>query len=189
MTAGLLMLAIAFAWASTARADIGYPEVAGQMVLLGGGLGLTSAPATESIMGVVRPEQAGAGSALNDATRQVGGTLGVAVLGSIYSTLYLRHLDASPVVSFLPEQARARAGEGLAQGLGVADAAPSGAGTDIRHVVIAGFLDGLQAGCLTAAAVCVLGAIAVAVLLPARPTALVRTAESRVVDLEPGLVK
>ena len=73
---GLLMLTSAFAWVAAIDVDVPYLQVAAQMVLLGGGLGLTTAPATDSIMGVVRPEQAGAGSAVNDATRQVGGTLG-----------------------------------------------------------------------------------------------------------------
>ena len=117
VTLGLLMLAGAFGWVATIGADVAYGQVAAQMVLLGTGLGLTTAPATESIMGVVPPEQAGAGSALNDATRQVGGTLGVAVLGSIYSTLYLRSLDSSAVMSALPAGARQVAGEGVAQGL------------------------------------------------------------------------
>ena len=72
------------------------------MVLLGGGLGLTTAPATDSIMGVVKPEQAGAGSAVNDATRQIGGTLGVAVIGSIFSTLYINRLTDSTVLQALP---------------------------------------------------------------------------------------
>ncbi len=92
---GLLMLTAAFAWVATVDVDVPYLQVAAQMVLLGGGLGLTTAPATDSIMGVVRPEQAGAGSAVNDATRQVGGTLGVAVVGSIFSTLYIRHLSTA----------------------------------------------------------------------------------------------
>jgi uncharacterized membrane protein YeiH len=78
---GLLMLTAAFAWVATVSVDVSYLEVALQMVVLGGGLGLTTAPATDSIMGVVRPEQAGAGSAVNDATRQIGGTLGVAIIG------------------------------------------------------------------------------------------------------------
>ncbi len=183
VTAGLLMLAGSFAWVSTIGADVAYGQVAAQMVLLGTGLGLTSAPATESIMGVVRPEQAGAGSALNDATRQVGGTLGVAVLGSIYSTLYLRSLDSSAVMSALPPGARQVAGEGVAQGLAVAQAAPAAAAPAVRTAVVDAFLDGLHAGCLTAAVVCLLGAVAVAILLPARP--LPGTAETRAA-LEPA---
>ncbi len=183
VTAGLLMLAGAFAWVATIGADVAYGQVAAQMVLLGTGLGLTTAPATESIMGVVRPEQAGAGSALNDATRQVGGTLGVAVLGSIYSTLYLRSLDSSAVMSLLPTGVRQLAGEGVAQGLAVAQAAPAGAGPAVRTAVVDAFLDGLHAGCLTAAGVCLLGAVAVAILLPARP--LPGTAET-IAALEPA---
>lgn len=186
VTLGLLMLAAAFGWVATIGADIAYPQVAAQMVLLGTGLGLTTAPATESIMGVVRPEQAGAGSALNDATRQVGGTLGVAVLGSIYSTIYLRGLDSSTVVEALPLGARRLAEEGVAQGLGVADAVPGAAGPAVRTAVVDAFVDGLHAGCLTAAVVCLLGAVAVAVLLPARPTA---TPVDTVADrLEPAVV-
>ena len=106
---GLLMLTAAFAWVATVDVDVPYLQVAAQMVLLGGGLGLTTAPATDSIMGVVRPEQAGAGSAVNDATRQVGGTLGVAVVGSIFSTLYIRHLSDSEILRAAPA---CRSGDG-----------------------------------------------------------------------------
>src|SRR5258705_1871919 len=60
-------------------------------------MGLTSAPATESIMGAVSRRQAGVGSAVNDATRLLGGTLGVAVIGSVYASLY-----ASRITGALP---------------------------------------------------------------------------------------
>jgi EmrB/QacA subfamily drug resistance transporter len=173
VAAGLVMLAAAFAWIATVDPSVHYVEVAAQMVLLGGGLGMTTAPATDSIMGVVRPEQAGAGSAVNDATRQVGGTLGVAVLGSIYSTLYLHHLDHSAVVGRLPHAARDLARQGLAQGLGVAAHSPAPARAAVHDAVQVGFLHGLHAGCLTAAAVCLLGAVAVLLVLPARPATVV----------------
>src|SRR5207344_810425 len=58
------------------------------MVLLSGGMGLIMAPATESIMGSLPPAKAGVGSAMNDTTRQMGGALGVAVIGSILATAY-----------------------------------------------------------------------------------------------------
>ena len=140
------------------------------MVLLGGGLGLTTAPATDSIMGVVRPEQAGAGSAVNDATRQVGGTLGVAVIGSIFSTLYIRHLTDSPVLQSLPASARSVAQEGLAQGLAVAEQSPGTLASAVRTTVDDAFLSGMSAGCLTAAAICLAGALFVLAVLPAHPT-------------------
>ena len=166
---GLVMMAAAFAWINVIDLSVGYPEMAAQMVLLGAGLGLTTAPATDSIMGVVRPEQAGAGSAVNDATRQVGGTLGVAVIGSIFSTLYIRHLADSPVLQGLPAPVRSVAEEGLAQGLAVAAQSPGTASGAVRDTVTEAFLSGMGAGCLTAAGICLAGAFFVLAVLPAHP--------------------
>lgn len=166
---GLLMMAASFAWIHVIDLSVSYTEMAAQMVLLGGGLGLTTAPATDSIMGVVRPEQAGAGSAVNDATRQVGGTLGVAVIGSIFSTLYIRHLTDSRVLQALPAPARSVAEEGLAQGLAVAAQSPGPAAGAVRDTVRDAFLSGMSAGCLTAAAICLAGAFFVLAALPSHP--------------------
>ena len=166
---GLLLLAASFGWIAASDLSVTYPTMAMQMVLLGGGLGLTTAPATDSIMGVVRPEQAGAGSAVNDATRQVGGTLGVAVIGSIFSTLYIRHLADSQALGAMPAPAQSVAREGLAQGLAVSAQAPPPIAGAVRGAVDNAFLAGLQAGCLTAAAVCLAGAVFVLAVLPAHP--------------------
>ena len=182
---GLVLLTAAFAWAAFLQPSAPYLQVAGQMVLLGGGLGLTTAPATDSIMGVVRPEQAGAGSAVNDVTRQIGGTLGVAVIGSIYSTIYLQHLNRSAALAALPPAAKDTARQGLAQGLAVAGHAPSQVGATIKNTVSDGFVSGLHAGCLTAAAICLLGAIAVALVLPAHP-AQVHPAEVHPAEVHPA---
>jgi hypothetical protein len=143
-----------------------YDIIAAQMVLLGVGIGLTSAGATESIMGVVKPEQAGAGSAVNDATREIGGTLGVAVLGSVYSTLYAHSLDRTAAVpAALLHQATASFGAGQA----VAGHLQGSAGVAFSHAVTTSFMDGLHAACFVAMAVCLAGAAAVAALLPSRP--------------------
>jgi hypothetical protein len=168
---GLLMLTAAFAWVATVSVDVSYLQVALQMVLLGGGLGLTTAPATDSIMGVVKPEQAGAGSAVNDATRQIGGTLGVAVIGSIFSTLYINRLSESTILQALPPAAQDTARDGLAQGLAVAAQAPAAVGGILRGDVSDAFMSGLHAGCLTAAGVCLAGALFVLAFLPAHPAA------------------
>lgn len=172
--AGLMMLAAAFAWVATVSVDVSYLQVALQMVLLGGGLGLTTAPATDSIMGVVRPEQAGAGSAVNDATRQIGGTLGVAVVGSIFSTLYIHRLSESAILRAAPQVAQDTAREGLAQGLAVAAQSPASVAQALRENVSDAFMSGLHAGCLTAAAVCLVGAFFVLAVLPAHPAAASR---------------
>ena len=93
VASGLFSMAAFYLWVTTVSASTGYGTIAAQMVVLGTGMGLTSAPATEAIMGVVPKAKAGVGSAVNDATRLLGGTLGVAVIGSIYASLYASRLD------------------------------------------------------------------------------------------------
>ena len=95
VTLGLVAMAGFYVWAAvTASATLSYGIIAVQMVVYGLGMGLTSAPATESIMGAVSRRQAGVGSAVNDSTRLLGGTLGVAVIGSVYASLYGSRLTA-----------------------------------------------------------------------------------------------
>ena len=106
VASGLALMAIGFAWVSTASAATPYLEIVGQMIVLGSGLGLTTAPATESIMGSLSADKAGIGSAVNDTTRELGGTLGVAVLGSVFSSVYVSTLDGGGVFSSLPQEAQ-----------------------------------------------------------------------------------
>ena len=87
VASGLLLFAAGLLWTATVSASTSYATIALQMLVLGTGMGLTSAPATEAIMGAVPRAKAGAGSAVNDATRLFGGTLGVAVIGSVAASL------------------------------------------------------------------------------------------------------
>ena len=96
-----------------------YLTIAGQMVLIGSGIGLTGAPATESIMGAVPAAKAGVGSAVNDATRILGGTLGVAVIGSIYASIYSDRLT-SALPAGLPGAAATSAEQSVGAAFGAA---------------------------------------------------------------------
>src|SRR5262249_46611157 len=78
---GLVCYCAALLWTATVSQATSYGLIALMGVLLGLGMGLTQAPATEAIMGAVPKEKAGMGSAVNSATRLFGGTLGVAVVG------------------------------------------------------------------------------------------------------------
>ena len=104
VVAGLVIFAAGLGWASTVDASTPYVEIAAQMVLLGGGLGLTTAPATESIMGSLSADKAGVGSAVNDTTRELGGTLGVAIVGSVFASIYSGRLGSDATVSALPAE-------------------------------------------------------------------------------------
>ncbi|MCU1370519.1 MAG: drug resistance transporter, partial [Ilumatobacteraceae bacterium] len=86
---GLATVAIGLGVASTATPELGYVgRILPSQILLGLGIALAMAPATESIMGSLPRSKAGVGSAMNDTTRQMGGALGVAIIGSILATSY-----------------------------------------------------------------------------------------------------
>lgn len=168
VVAGLAIFAAGLAWASTADANSPYLQIAMQMVLLGGGLGLTTAPATESIMGSLSADKAGVGSAVNDTTRELGGTLGVAIVGSVFASIYTGRLGDSAAVSGLPEQVRATMERSMAAAQAVIGQLPQPVIPDVRAAVNAAFLDGMQIGSLVCAGIAVAAAIVVAWLLPAR---------------------
>ena len=162
------MFACGLAWASTVDAATPYFEIAMQMVLLGGGLGLTTAPATEAIMGSLSVDKAGVGSAVNDTTRELGGTLGVAIVGSLFASIYTDRLAADSVLATLPAEVRATMERSMAAAQNVIGQLPSVRVADVRDAVNTAFLDGLQVGALACAAIAMVAAVVVAVLLPAR---------------------
>jgi EmrB/QacA subfamily drug resistance transporter len=170
VTAGLVAMAGFYSWvAAVTTGTISYGTIAVQMVLYGLGMGLTSAPATESIMGAVSRRHAGVGSAINDATRLLGGTLGVAVIGSVYASLYASRLSATLPAS-LPAKVSAIAHESVGAAIGVsATAGHPAIGSAIRDAATAAFLHGLSVGCLVAGGVAAGGAILAALFLPAQP--------------------
>jgi EmrB/QacA subfamily drug resistance transporter len=177
VAAGLAIFAAGLAWASTVDAGTPYAQIAMQMVLLGGGLGLTTAPATEAIMGSLSAERAGVGSAVNDTTRELGGTLGVAIVGSVFASVYAGRLADDPVMAALPADARLTIGRSMAAANKVIDQLAPNRGLDIRHAVDHAFLDGLQVGSLVAGAIALAAAIVVAILLPARARQSTPTSE------------
>jgi EmrB/QacA subfamily drug resistance transporter len=169
VSAGLVLFGLSFAWIATSAADQSYLQIAAEMVLMGTGLGLTTAPATESILSVLPPAKAGVGSAVNDATREAGGALGVAVIGSVFSSVYLHHLAHSAFAT-LPAPAAAAARGSVGAALSIARHAPAGRSGVLTDDLTSAFMHGLHTGCFTAAGVCLAGAIA-ALALPGRPAA------------------
>ena len=168
VVAGLAIFAGGLAWASTVDGSTSYVVIAVQMVMLGGGLGLTTAPATESIMGSLSADKAGVGSAVNDTTRELGGTLGVAIVGSVFASVYTRRLGSDSAVTALPAQVRETMKRSMAAAQHVIGQLPQGVIPDVRAAVNTAFLDGLQIGSLVSAGVALGAAIIVAWLLPAR---------------------
>jgi EmrB/QacA subfamily drug resistance transporter len=172
VAAGLLFVACFYAWVSTVSPSTHYGTIAAQMVLYGVGMGFTSAPATEAIMGVVPKDKAGVGSAVNDATRLLGGTLGVAVIGSVYASLYASRLT-SALPSGLPKALTHAAHESVGAALEVSTRlSHSGRASlagELHQAASGAFIHGLSAGCLVAGGVAIAGAIMAVLLLPAQP--------------------
>ncbi|HEY0225845.1 MAG TPA: MFS transporter, partial [Mycobacterium sp.] len=101
VVSGLASFGTAMAWIARSI-DINTPywaTIVAQMLLMGLGIGIISTPATESIMLVLPPARAGIGSAVNDATRELGSTLGVAIIGSLFSSVFSAHLADSAFTS------------------------------------------------------------------------------------------
>jgi EmrB/QacA subfamily drug resistance transporter len=168
---GLLLVGISFAWVSTASTATPYIEIVGQMILAGLGMGFTTAPATEAIMGVVPKEKAGVGSAVNDATRELGATLGVAIIGSVYASLFASGIQDA--AGSLPAPAADAASDSVGAALAVANQLGP-AGQPLLEASQAAFFDGFQVGCLVAAAVLIAGAAFAARFLPSRPAPVTR---------------
>ena len=191
VTAGLVAMAGFYGWvAAVTTGTIGYGIISIQMVVYGLGMGLTSAPATESIMGAVARRHAGVGSVVNDATRLLGGTLGVAVIGSVYASLYASRLTAA-MPAGLPAQVSAIAHKSVGAAFGVSAKITAAGhpriGAAVRDASTAAFLHGLSIGCLVAGGVAAGGAILAALFLPAQPTSQAAEPAAReVLDRVPG---
>jgi EmrB/QacA subfamily drug resistance transporter len=166
--AGLLLMGAGFLIASTLGSDTAYfGPVIVSMLLMAIGLGVVTAPSTDAILAVLPPAKAGVGSAVNDVTRELGGTFGVAVVGAVFSSMYGPHL-VRLLHGVLPSSALAIAKRSPAAALQVAGHTPASAHTPIIHAVNQAFVDGLSRGSLLCAATVALGAMFAFLVLPSR---------------------
>ena len=167
VTAGLLAMALAMAWVTTISAVAPYfGPVVGAMIVLAVGFSLVSAPSTAALMATLTPEQVGAGAAVNETTRELGGTLGVALVGSVFSSL------------FGPQVLRSLANASLsAHQLIVARSSMAAAQATVAHLPLKlqassyegltkDFMEGFHRGCLVAAIVTAVVALIVYRFLP-----------------------
>jgi EmrB/QacA subfamily drug resistance transporter len=166
VAAGLAVVGISLGAFTAVDADTEYmTKVAGALTFMGVGMGLAMAPATDSIMGSLPKAKAGIGSAMNDVVRELGGTLGVAVLGSIVSTSYGSSMDDA--TAGLPHGAAEAASDSVAGAHEVAAQMGSGAAEFIA-VADQAFIDAMTTAASVAAGVALLGALVAAAFLPSR---------------------
>lgn len=166
VTIGLSMASLSMLLQTGLTAESTYGSILWRMLFLSVGMGLTMAPATESIMGSLPLAKAGVGSAMNDTTRQVGGTLGVAIIGSVLSSVYgskiIDALSGTPA----PQRVIDVASESLGGAMQVAERIGP-RGDELVTVAREAFVDGLHGGAVVAAIAAGLGALVAAAYLPA----------------------
>ncbi|MFF8828575.1 MFS transporter [Streptomyces sp. NPDC015131] len=157
VTAGLGVVVVAFTVLAGTDSSSGYARLLAVQVLAGIGAGLTAAAATETVMGAVPPHRAGVGSAVNDATRQVGSALGVAVQGSVLAALYTGHLRETLAGVAAPPAWVEAVSDNVLAARTAAASLDGPRGSALLAAAEDAFLDGLTGAAAVAAAVAALG--------------------------------
>ena len=156
VTGMLLMSAGLFTFAMLADPNGGYLSVLPGILLLGAGVGLSMSPSTAAITASLPEEKQGVASALNDTVREMGGAVGIALIGSVLNSAYQANIE--PATSALPPAVAEPANEGIGGALGVA--AQMGAdGTALLDSARQAFVDGMVPALLLAAGLSLAAAI------------------------------
>lgn len=156
--AGLLLLA---------RSDetSTYLGIVAALLVISVGVGLSTAPATAAIVAGTPVEQHGVAAAVNDAAREIGAAVGIAVAGSILAAGYGSRID--PVAAALPEAAREPVRDSLAAALAVAERAGP-AGEPLADLAVAAFVHGAQQALIGLGAIALVTAVLVGLWAPGR---------------------
>ena len=171
---GLATVAAALVPLAGFDVDTGDVQLALTLGMLGAGIGLAVSPATESIMGSLPRAKAGIGSAMNDVVREVAGTLGIAVLGSILASAYASGMDGA--VTGLPADTVAAATDSVGAAHEVAAGIGGDAGSALVTASNQAFVDAMSTTASIAAAIAIAGALIAAAFLPARARAEISSA-------------
>jgi EmrB/QacA subfamily drug resistance transporter len=168
-TTGLALMSAGFLVAAGTAVDSAYwGRIITAMTLIAAGLALAASPATEAIMGALPPGKAGVGSAVNDTTRELGGTLGVAIVGSVMSSAYSSHVVTALTKIDAPAALTSAAQQSVVAGLRAAAYLPPGLRGFAAQATRQAFMAGLHNGSLVAAGATTVAALATLVFLPAR---------------------
>ena len=162
VTAGFTIMAAALAFGATTKAGSGTGFAAAWLAAFGLGLGLAMPQTMNAALSALSAERSGSGSALISALRQVGATIGVAVLGTVLATVYRGHLYTNG----LPAATAATAKSSVVGGVEVAHALGS---ASLLHSARTAFVDGMDTMLWACAGIAVASAVLALIFLPRRP--------------------
>jgi DHA2 family integral membrane protein (MFS transporter) len=165
-TAGMVVIAAMLAAFATLDTDTPIWILEVIFFLMGAGMAHIMTPVSVVIMQALPREKAGSASALSNTFRQVGGALGIAVLGSVLSTAYRTGIEDK--LGVLPPALRHTAGESIEATLGVADKLGP-RGESLVAPAYDAFLHAMHTTALWGAGVALIGAVVVALFLPGKP--------------------
>ncbi len=166
VAAGLVIVAGAFWQISGSTAGSGYADIVFGVVLAGVGVGLVIPAATESVMGSLPSGDTGVGSATNSAFMQVGGALGVAVIGSLLITRYQDNITAALAPYHVPDAVMAVVRGSLGGALEVAARVGGAYGAGLARLAKEAFVSGMDLGLVTGALVVLGGCLIALLVLP-----------------------
>jgi EmrB/QacA subfamily drug resistance transporter len=163
ISGGLLQMA------ATAQVSTTYADILPGLLLLGFGAGLVMPTATDAVLGSVPVDDAAVGSATNGVSIQVGGALGVAVIGSLLSTRYEDHLTKVIAPLHLPHGLEHTILGSIGGAMQVADRAGGLAGRALATAAHEAFMSGISLSLTVGGVVAAAGAVVAFLALPARP--------------------
>jgi MFS family permease len=177
VTIGLSTISAAMLVLSFIHTDSSYLRVISNMCVMALGMALVMAPATESVMGSLPRSKAGVGSAVNDTTRQMGGAMGVAVIGSLVAVVYAAGIDDVAGAYGVQGPALDEARSGLGKALEISGSLGDN-GSGFALAARNAFVDGLSSGLRLGAAVVLVAAFVAYRFLPATARDMAEPTES-----------
>ncbi len=165
---GLLLVAGGLGLLSRTTVDSTYAAAVPSIALIGLGVGLGLAPCVESIMGSLPIADAGVGSATSDTSMQLGGALGVAVLGTALNMRYQEFMTPLLAHQHIPPNIEKLILGSLGGALAVATHVPGKAGMALAEAARRGFVSGMDLGLVVATIVVAAAGIVVLAALPSR---------------------
>jgi EmrB/QacA subfamily drug resistance transporter len=166
--AGMTLMGLGLLDLATAGVRTGYPALAGAVAIMGAGMGLVMAPASTTIMNTVPGHQAGAGSAINDTIREVGGALGIAIIGSLSASLYRTRLTSVLATAHVPAPVAHLASSSVAAANLVGGSVGGSRGGELIGAAHSAFVRAMDLGIRVAVGVALLSAVAAVFALPRR---------------------
>ncbi len=166
--AGLALMGIGLLDLSTAGVHTAYPPIALAIAIMGAGMGLVMAPASTTIMTTVPAHQAGAGSAINDTIREVGGALGIAIVGSLAAAVYRSRLTHVLTARHTPGLVVHIATSSVAAADAAGKQVGGAPGSELVAAAHGAFVNAMAMGVRVAAIVALISAVAAIFALPRR---------------------